>query len=220
MENLFANFSFPSRNWRNEFQSSLSLLQIRENYFKFLFLFSIGLFALSSMTGVTLYMCIVQCILLWVLKLSINDPSPYLEQREAERFVLEKDAREFFFLTLLPRRPDFSHALWTQLSIMTTAAATLSSDSRGVAEAQISTTTVTTLFSSLPTVATWAKIPLNNGSHLNYFVFNVFNLSWVVTRCRMWRVGIAQKIGKWVAVTLDEKCTSKAYPFKRAIHNS
>ena len=51
VEKLFANFLFPSRNWRKEFQSSLSLLQIGENNFKFLFLFSIGLFGLSSMTA-------------------------------------------------------------------------------------------------------------------------------------------------------------------------
>ena len=51
VEKLFANFLFPSQNWRKEFQSSLSLLQIGENNFKFLFLFSIGLFGLSSMTA-------------------------------------------------------------------------------------------------------------------------------------------------------------------------
>ena len=49
VENLFTNFSFSSRKWGKEFQSSLSLLQIGEKNFKFLFLFSIGLFGLSSM---------------------------------------------------------------------------------------------------------------------------------------------------------------------------
>jgi hypothetical protein len=51
VENLFSNFSFSSRNWGKEFQVSLSLLEIGEKNIKFLFLFSIGLFGLSSMTA-------------------------------------------------------------------------------------------------------------------------------------------------------------------------
>ena len=51
VENLFTNFSFSSWMWGKEIQSSLSLLQIGEKNFKFLFLFSIGLFGLSSMPG-------------------------------------------------------------------------------------------------------------------------------------------------------------------------
>ena len=51
LENLFSNFSFSSRNWGKEFQVSLSLLEIGEKNIKFLFLFSIGLFGLSSMTA-------------------------------------------------------------------------------------------------------------------------------------------------------------------------
>ena len=49
VENLFTNFSFSSQKWGKEFLSSLSLLQIGEKNFKFLFLLSIGLFGLSSM---------------------------------------------------------------------------------------------------------------------------------------------------------------------------
>ena len=44
-------FSFSSRNWRNGIQISLSPLEIGEIVFEFLFLFSIGLFCLSSMTA-------------------------------------------------------------------------------------------------------------------------------------------------------------------------
>ena len=50
VENLFSNFSFSSQNWGKDFQISLSPLEIGENNFKFLFLFSIGLFGLSSHT--------------------------------------------------------------------------------------------------------------------------------------------------------------------------
>ena len=50
VENLFSNFFYSSRNWGNEFKVSLSLLEIGEKNIKFLFLFSIGLFGLSSMT--------------------------------------------------------------------------------------------------------------------------------------------------------------------------
>ena len=76
--NIFANFSFSSRNWAKEFEISLSPLETgQENsrflfllsrrgkgirislsrlecgeiVFKFLFLFSIGLFCISSMTA-------------------------------------------------------------------------------------------------------------------------------------------------------------------------
>ena len=51
VKNTFSNFSFSSRNWGKEFQVSLSLLKIGEENIKFLFLFLIGLFGLSSMTG-------------------------------------------------------------------------------------------------------------------------------------------------------------------------
>ena len=51
VKNTFSNFSFSSRNWGKEFQVSLSLLEIGEKNIKFLFLFSIGLFGLSSMTA-------------------------------------------------------------------------------------------------------------------------------------------------------------------------
>ena len=40
-----------SQNWGIEFPVSLSYLKTGEKNFKFLFLFSIGLFGLSSMTG-------------------------------------------------------------------------------------------------------------------------------------------------------------------------
>ena len=50
VENIFLDFSFSSRNWGKEFQVSLSFLENGEKNFKFLFLLSIGLFGLSSMT--------------------------------------------------------------------------------------------------------------------------------------------------------------------------
>ena len=52
VENILLGFSFSSRNWWKEFPVSLSSLETGEKNFKFLFLFSIGLFGLSSMTGV------------------------------------------------------------------------------------------------------------------------------------------------------------------------
>ena len=51
VENIFLDFSFSSRNWGKEFPVSLSSLETGEKNFKFLFLFSIGLFGLSSMTA-------------------------------------------------------------------------------------------------------------------------------------------------------------------------
>ena len=44
------DFSFSSRNWLKGIQISLSPLECGEIVFKFLFLFSIGLFCISSMT--------------------------------------------------------------------------------------------------------------------------------------------------------------------------
>ena len=46
-----SNFSFSSQNWWKGIQISLSPLEMGEILFEFLFLFSIGLFCLSSMTG-------------------------------------------------------------------------------------------------------------------------------------------------------------------------
>ena len=46
----FSDFSFSLQNWRNEIHISLTPLEIGEIVFKFLFLFSIGLFCLSSIT--------------------------------------------------------------------------------------------------------------------------------------------------------------------------
>ena len=57
VENLFSNFSFSSQNKGKDFQISPSPLEIGENRFKFLFLFSIGLFALSSHTGALCAKC-------------------------------------------------------------------------------------------------------------------------------------------------------------------
>ena len=51
VENILFDFSFSSRNWGKEIQISLSPLEIGEIVFKFLFLFSIWLFCLSSTTG-------------------------------------------------------------------------------------------------------------------------------------------------------------------------
>ena len=45
-----SDFSFSSRNWWRGIQISLSSLECGEIVFKFLFLFSIGLFCISSMT--------------------------------------------------------------------------------------------------------------------------------------------------------------------------
>ena len=46
-----SGFSFSSRNWARKFEISLSPLECGEIVFKFLFLFLIGLFCISSMTG-------------------------------------------------------------------------------------------------------------------------------------------------------------------------
>ena len=59
VENILSDFSSSSRKWGKEFQSSLSLLQIGEKNFKFLFLFSIGLFGLSSMPDTEVGKCFV-----------------------------------------------------------------------------------------------------------------------------------------------------------------
>ena len=50
VEHILSEFSFPSRNWRKEFPVSHFPLVTGEKNFKFFFLFSIGPFALSSMT--------------------------------------------------------------------------------------------------------------------------------------------------------------------------
>ena len=51
VENILLYFPFSSRNWGKEFPVSLFSLETGEKNFKFLFLVSIEIFGLSSMTG-------------------------------------------------------------------------------------------------------------------------------------------------------------------------